>query len=68
MADTIHDGEYILFDRSDIQKKNAKTMEGMDFVKDEDERYTIGLGYWLMNVVDIDKANDYVCVCCLETR
>ncbi|QZE14974.1 transposase [Halosquirtibacter laminarini] len=57
VSDTIHEGDYILFDGSDIQKKYAKTMEGLDFVKDGDEKNKVGLGYWLMNVVHIDKAN-----------
>ncbi len=47
-------GDYILFDGSDIQKKYAKTMEGLDYVKDGDKK-TIGLGYWLMNVVHFSK-------------
>ena len=47
-------GDYILFDGSDIQKKYAKTMDGLDYVKDGDKG-TIGLGYWLMNVVHFGK-------------
>ena len=35
-------GDYILFDGSDIQKKYAKMMEGLDYVKDGDKG-TIGL-------------------------
>lgn len=48
-----HD-DYILFDGSDIQKKYAKMMEGLDYVKDGDKA-SIGLGYWLMNVVHFSK-------------
>lgn len=47
-------GDYILFDGSDIQKKYAKMMEGLDYVKDGDKG-TIGLGYWLMDVVHFSK-------------
>lgn len=46
--------DYILVDGSDIQKKYAKMMEGLDYVKDGDKN-TIGLGYWLMNVVHFGK-------------
>jgi hypothetical protein len=47
-------GDCILFDGSDIQKKYAKMMDGLDYVKDSDKG-TIGLGYWLMNVVRFSK-------------
>lgn len=47
-------GDYILFDGSDIQKKYARMMDGLDYVKDGDKG-TIGLGYWLMNVVHFSK-------------
>lgn len=47
-------GDYILFDGSDIQKKYARMMEGLDYVKDGDKD-SIGLGYWLMDVVHFSK-------------
>lgn len=50
----IYHGDYILVDGSDIQKKYAKMMEGLDFVKDGDKG-TVGLGYWLMNIVHFGK-------------
>ncbi len=50
----IHHGDYILFDGSDIQKKYAKFMDGLDYVKDGDKG-SIGLGYWLMDVVHFSK-------------
>ena len=50
----VHHGDYILYDGSDIQKKYAKCMEGLDFVKDSDKG-TIGLGYWLMNAIHFSK-------------
>lgn len=53
----INHGDYILFDGSDIQKKYAKLMEGLDYVKDGDKG-TIGLGYWLMNAVHFSKDNE----------
>ena len=46
--------DYILFDGSDIQKKYAKMMDGLDYVKDGDKG-TIGLCYWLMNVAHFSK-------------
>ena len=50
----VYHGDYILFDGSDIQKKHAKMMEGLDYVKDGDKA-SIGPGYWLMNVVHFSK-------------
>jgi hypothetical protein len=50
----IHHGDYILFDGSDIQKKYAKFMDGLDYVKDGDKG-GIGFGYWLMDVVHFGK-------------
>ncbi len=45
-------GDYILFDGSDIQKKHAKMMEGLDYVKDGDKA-SYGLGYWMLDVVHL---------------
>lgn len=53
----IHHGGYIIVDGSDIQKKHAKLMEGLDFVKDGDTD-KIGLGYHLMNVIHLSKHGD----------
>lgn len=50
----IYHGDYVLVDGSDIQKKYARMMEGLDYVKDGD-KHTIGLGYWLMNIVHFGK-------------
>lgn len=50
----IHHGDYILYDGSDIQKKYAKFMDGLDYVKDGDKG-GIGLGYWLMDVLHFGK-------------
>ena len=50
----IFHGDYILVDGSDIQKKYAKMMEGLDYVKDGDKG-TTGLGYWLMDIVHFGK-------------
>jgi len=57
MRGKINHGDYILFDGSDIQKKYAKLMEGLDYVKDGDKN-KIGLGYWLMNVVHFNNAHE----------
>lgn len=54
MKSKICHGDYILFDGSDIQKKYAKMMEGLDYVKDGDKG-TIGLGYWLVNAVHFSR-------------
>lgn len=53
----INHGDYILYDGSDIQKRYARFMEGLDFVKDGDKG-TIGLGYWLMNAVHFSKDHE----------
>lgn len=53
----IHHGDYILFDGSDVQKKYAKMMEGLDFVKDGDKG-PVGLGYWLLNAVHFSKTQE----------
>lgn len=50
----VQHGDYILFDGSDIQKRYAKMMEGLDYVKDGDKA-SLGLGYWLMDVVHFSK-------------
>jgi hypothetical protein len=50
----VQNGDYILFDGSDIQKRYAKMMEGLDIVKDGDKA-SFGLGYWLMDVVHFSK-------------
>jgi hypothetical protein len=50
----VQHGDYILFDGSDIQKRYAKMMEGLDYVKDGDQA-SVGLGYWLMDVVHFSK-------------
>lgn len=50
-------GDYILFDGSDIQKRYAKMMEGLDYVKDGDKA-SYGLGYWLLDVVHFNRARE----------
>ncbi len=50
----VHHNDYALLDICDIQKKYARMMEGLDFVKDGDTGKT-GLGYWLMNVLVANK-------------
>lgn len=53
----IQHGDYILFDGSDIQKRYAKMMEGLDYVKDGDKA-SFGPGYWLMDVVHFSKDHE----------
>lgn len=53
----VQHGDYILFDGSDIQKRYAKMMEGLDYVKDGDKA-SLGLGYWLMDVVHFNKDHE----------
>ena len=50
----VHNGDYALLDISDIQKKYARMMEGIDLVKDGDTG-KFGWGYWLMNVILANK-------------
>jgi len=53
----IQHGDYILFDGCDIQKRYAKMMEGLDYVKDGDQA-SFGLGYWLIDVVHFSKGGE----------
>ncbi len=50
-------GDYILFDGSDIQKRHAKMMKGLDYVKDGDKA-SYGLGYWLLDVVHFNRGRE----------
>lgn len=50
-------GDYIFFDGSDIQKRYAKMMEGLDYVKDGDKA-SYGLGYWLLDVVHFNRGQE----------
>ncbi len=54
----INHNDYILLDGFDIQKKYAKMMERIDWVKDGDKG-GLGLGYWLMNIVYFNKDGDF---------
>jgi len=53
----IHHGDWIVLDLSDIQKKYAKMMEGLAYVKDGNTE-KIGLGYWLVNVIGINRSSE----------
>lgn len=57
VKDKIYHGDYLLVDGSDIQKRYARFMEGLDFVKDGDKG-TVGLGYWLMNILHAGKQGE----------
>ncbi|NIR86353.1 hypothetical protein GWO13_01820, partial [Candidatus Bathyarchaeota archaeon] len=47
--------QYMVLDLSDIQKRYAETMEGLDLVWDGSEQKK-GPGYWLCNVTGVDKS------------
>lgn len=55
VAGSISKDNFILMDGTDISKKHAKFMEGLEFVKNGDTS-EIGLGY---NVLNINAINDY---------
>lgn len=57
MKNRVFHGDYILFDGSDIQKKYAKMMEGLDYVKDGDKA-TYGQGFWLLNVLHFGRGQE----------
>ncbi|MDX1283741.1 MAG: transposase [Draconibacterium sp.] len=57
MKNRVFHGDYILFDGSDIQKKHAKMMEGLDYVKDGDKA-TYGQGLWLLDVLHFGKEQE----------
>jgi len=44
----------MIIDLSDIQKRYAMKMEGLEYVKDGNSD-KIGLGYWLMNIIGIGQ-------------
>lgn len=50
---SISDDDFLIMDGTDIQKKRAKCMEGLDFVKDGDVKGKIGPGYNLLNVIGV---------------
>lgn len=50
----------IIVDESDIVKKKAKNMEGLQYLRDGSTGETNKLGYHLLNLITVDKsANDY---------
>ena len=55
----IKDDDYGILDITDIQKKYAEDMEGLDKVRDGDKK-TIGKGYWIMNVLRINKLGNEI--------
>jgi len=55
VASSISKDNFILMDGTDISKKHAKFMEGLEFVKNGDTK-EIGLGY---NVLNINAINHY---------
>lgn len=51
---------FAILDLSDIQKKYSKMMEGLERVKDGSNKKSIGLGYWLMNIIYISSKDDNI--------
>ena len=60
VAPSVNLDDFIIWDGTDISKKYAKYMEGLEFVRDGDKK-TIGLGYNVLNVnvVNLDNAIYY---------
>ena len=57
MKSRVCHGDYILFDGSDIQKRYAKMMEGLDYVKDGDKS-SCGQGFWLLDVLHFSREQE----------
>ena len=49
--------DFIIWDGTDISKKYAKYMEGLEFVRDGDKK-TVGLGYNVLNVNVVNLDNE----------
>lgn len=50
----VKEGDYMIVDLSDVQKRYARCMEGLEWVRDGDKDKT-GLGYWLMNIISVSR-------------
>lgn len=55
LSRSIKSEDYFIWDGTDISKKYAKNMEGLELVRDGDKK-TIGLGY---NVLNVNVVNSY---------
>ncbi|HCK99764.1 MAG TPA: hypothetical protein DHW42_06655 [Candidatus Marinimicrobia bacterium] len=53
----INKNDYAILDISDIQKKYSRMMEGLARVHDGSTN-SIGLGYWLMNIIEINHTGE----------
>jgi len=51
--------EYLILDISDITKSYAQQMEGLEYVRDG-SRKSVGLGYWLTNVIAVDESGEEI--------
>jgi len=57
LSSSIQSDDYFIWDGTDIQKKYAKEMEGLELVRDGDKK-TIGLGYNVLNVNVVNSHNE----------
>lgn len=57
VSSSIRDDHFILMDGTDISKKHAKYMEGLEFVKNGDTG-EIGLGYNVLNINAINNSKE----------
>jgi len=55
----INKSDYAILDLSDIQKKYSRMMEGLARVHDGSTD-SIGLGYWLMNIIGINRTGEQI--------
>ena len=55
----INKNDYAILDISDIQKKYSRMMEGLARVHDGSTK-SIGLGYWLMNIIRINQTGEQI--------
>jgi len=59
VSEKVYHGDWLVLDLSDIQKKYARMMEGLAFVKDGNSD-KIGLGYWLVNIIGINAKSENI--------
>ena len=57
LSPSIQSNDYFIWDGTDISKKYAKHMEGLEFIRDGDKK-TIGLGYNVLNVNVVNSNNE----------
>jgi len=57
LSPSIKVDDYFIWDGTDISKKHAKFMEGLEFVRDGDKK-TIGLGYNILNINVVNSSKE----------